>query len=190
MYFTANGRALPCCIAPFSQRGYENYTLGDATQQTLREIWNGAAYQSFPRSPAVRPTSCRVRELRPALEPLTVAAISLVVPVITQGDDEDRIGSEGRAERRVGEVIVVDGGSRDATLDRAREAGAHVLETRPGYGAACRAGLSAVASDGKIVVFMDGDGSDDPILRFRDWIRADRVRQSRLCDRLARPRRT
>jgi len=47
MYFTANGRALPCCIAPFSQRGYENYTLGDATQQTLREIWNGPAYASF-----------------------------------------------------------------------------------------------------------------------------------------------
>ncbi len=47
MYFTANGRALPCCIAPFSQRGYENYTLGDATQQTLQEIWNGAAYGSF-----------------------------------------------------------------------------------------------------------------------------------------------
>jgi MoaA/NifB/PqqE/SkfB family radical SAM enzyme len=47
MYFTANGRALPCCIAPFSQRGYENYTLGDATRQTLSEIWNGAAYGSF-----------------------------------------------------------------------------------------------------------------------------------------------
>jgi MoaA/NifB/PqqE/SkfB family radical SAM enzyme len=47
MYFTANGRALPCCIAPFSQRGYEHYTLGDATQQTLQEIWNGAAYGSF-----------------------------------------------------------------------------------------------------------------------------------------------
>ena len=31
MYFTAHGRALPCCIAPFSARGYENYTLGDAT---------------------------------------------------------------------------------------------------------------------------------------------------------------
>ena len=49
MYFTAHGRALPCCIAPFSARGYETYTLGDATQQTLREIWNGAAYQAFPR---------------------------------------------------------------------------------------------------------------------------------------------
>jgi radical SAM protein with 4Fe4S-binding SPASM domain len=47
MYLTANGRALPCCIAPFSQRGYEHYTLGDATQETLREIWNGERYQAF-----------------------------------------------------------------------------------------------------------------------------------------------
>jgi MoaA/NifB/PqqE/SkfB family radical SAM enzyme len=47
MYFTANGRALPCCIAPFAQHGYENYTLGDATQSTLREIWNGPSYASF-----------------------------------------------------------------------------------------------------------------------------------------------
>ena len=47
MYFTANGRALPCCIAPFSQRGYDNYTLGDATQQSLREIWDGSAYTDF-----------------------------------------------------------------------------------------------------------------------------------------------
>jgi MoaA/NifB/PqqE/SkfB family radical SAM enzyme len=47
MYFTANGRALPCCIAPFSQHGYEHYTLGDATQQTISEIWNGPAYQVF-----------------------------------------------------------------------------------------------------------------------------------------------
>ena len=50
MYFTANGRALPCCIAPFSARGYENYTLGDATQQDLREIWNGVKYQDFRAS--------------------------------------------------------------------------------------------------------------------------------------------
>ncbi len=33
MYFTAHGRALPCCIAPFSARGYENYTLGDARRR-------------------------------------------------------------------------------------------------------------------------------------------------------------
>jgi MoaA/NifB/PqqE/SkfB family radical SAM enzyme len=47
MYFTAHGRALPCCIAPFSARGYDSYTLGDATQETLREIWNGRAYREF-----------------------------------------------------------------------------------------------------------------------------------------------
>lgn len=47
MYFTAHGRALPCCIAPFSVRGYANYTLGDATQHDLREIWNSPEYQDF-----------------------------------------------------------------------------------------------------------------------------------------------
>src|SRR6516225_7117150 len=47
MYFTANGRALPCCIAPFSQHGYDNYTLGHAGQQSLAEIWNGPAYREF-----------------------------------------------------------------------------------------------------------------------------------------------
>jgi MoaA/NifB/PqqE/SkfB family radical SAM enzyme len=66
MYFTANGRALPCCIAPFSQRGYENYTLGDATQQTLQEIWNGPAYRSFRKAllsdqPADACASCGLR---------------------------------------------------------------------------------------------------------------------------------
>ena len=50
MYFTAHGRALPCCIAPFSARDYATYTLGDATQQSLREIWNGARYQEFRAS--------------------------------------------------------------------------------------------------------------------------------------------
>ncbi|TMK50135.1 MAG: radical SAM protein [Alphaproteobacteria bacterium] len=47
MYFTANGRALPCCIAPFSEHGYDNYTLGHAGAQSLRDIWNGPAYQDF-----------------------------------------------------------------------------------------------------------------------------------------------
>jgi MoaA/NifB/PqqE/SkfB family radical SAM enzyme len=47
MYFTAHGRALPCCIAPFSARGYASYTLGDATQSTLREIWNSSRYRNF-----------------------------------------------------------------------------------------------------------------------------------------------
>ena len=47
MYFTAHGRALPCCIAPFSMRGYQNFTLGDARTAPLREIWNGQEYRNF-----------------------------------------------------------------------------------------------------------------------------------------------
>ena len=47
MYFTANGRALPCCIAPFSQHGYDNYTLGHAEKQSLQDIWSGPAYREF-----------------------------------------------------------------------------------------------------------------------------------------------
>ena len=50
MYFTAHGRAIPCCIAPFSARGYDGFTLGDATQQSLRQIWNGPRYQHFRRA--------------------------------------------------------------------------------------------------------------------------------------------
>jgi MoaA/NifB/PqqE/SkfB family radical SAM enzyme len=60
MYFTAHGRAIPCCIAPFSVRGYDGFTLGDATQQSLREIWNGPRYQDFRRRllSDVPPTAC------------------------------------------------------------------------------------------------------------------------------------
>ena len=61
----------------------------------------------------------------------------------------------------VGEVIVVDGGSRDGTAETAARHGARVVvETRRGYGRACAAG--AVATDADVVVFLDGDGSDDP----------------------------
>jgi radical SAM protein with 4Fe4S-binding SPASM domain len=31
-------------------RGYDSFTLGDATQQTLKEIWNGEKYQDFRRA--------------------------------------------------------------------------------------------------------------------------------------------
>jgi MoaA/NifB/PqqE/SkfB family radical SAM enzyme len=66
MYFTAHGRAIPCCIAPFSMRGYEGFTLGNATQQSLREIWNGPRYQDFRRAllsetPPAACASCGVR---------------------------------------------------------------------------------------------------------------------------------
>jgi glycosyltransferase involved in cell wall biosynthesis len=56
--------------------------------------------------------------------------------------------------------IVVDNGSTDGSGDLAASLGALVVvETRPGFGSACWAGLSAATSD--IVCFMDCDGSLD-----------------------------
>ena len=65
---------------------------------------------------------------------------------------------------RVREVLVVDNGSRDRTAEAARSAGARVIaEPRRGYGAACLAGLAALATaPPAIVAFMDADRSDDP----------------------------
>jgi glycosyltransferase involved in cell wall biosynthesis len=61
----------------------------------------------------------------------------------------------------VDRVIVVDGGSSDGTQDCARNAGADVIAVGRGYGRACLAGAQAAGAD-DILVFMDGDGADDP----------------------------
>ncbi len=61
----------------------------------------------------------------------------------------------------VNRVIVADGGSSDGTPERARDAGAEVIAAGRGYGRACLAGAQA-ADEAGIVVFMDGDGADDP----------------------------
>lgn len=59
-------------------------------------------------------------------------------------------------------VIVVDNGSTDQTAARAASAGADVIYVaQPGYGRACLAGVAA-AGDADLLIFMDGDGADDP----------------------------
>src|SRR5687767_965506 len=62
-------------------------------------------------------------------------------------------------------VVVVDNGSQDGTARAAREAGAEIVaEPRRGYGRACLAGIArAKALGASIVLFLDGDGSDDPM---------------------------
>ncbi|MGB3455615.1 MAG: glycosyltransferase family 2 protein [Litorimonas sp.] len=62
----------------------------------------------------------------------------------------------------VDEVIVADNASSDGTAAVARAYGATVVRVEPlGYGRACLAGVAA-AGDCDVIVFMDGDASDDP----------------------------
>jgi len=60
-------------------------------------------------------------------------------------------------------VLVVDNGSCDATAHIAAMAGAEVItELRRGYGYACLAGALAAGPETEVLLFVDGDGSDEP----------------------------
>jgi dolichol-phosphate mannosyltransferase len=66
------------------------------------------------------------------------------------------------------EVLLVDGGSRDGTVEAARSLGARVLAQRaPGYGGALREGFAAAA--GRYVLTLDADLSHDPDFIVKLW---------------------
>ena len=108
----------------------------------------GACERGDPRDRRERPASSRP------------AVVSAIIPCL---DEETAIGQVVTAvlAQNVSEVVVVDGGSRDRTAERAEAAGARVIvEPRRGYGRAIQAGIAAVRDDADILVFLDGDGSD------------------------------
>jgi glycosyltransferase involved in cell wall biosynthesis len=87
-----------------------------------------------------------------------------IVAVIPAWNEEGSIGRVVAAVPGdlVAEVIVVNNGSTDRTPEVAEAAGARVVfEPQRGYGAACKAGLDA-ASNADILVYLDGDASDQP----------------------------
>jgi glycosyltransferase involved in cell wall biosynthesis len=90
----------------------------------------------------------------------TSMRVAVAIPTL---NEQESIGEVVRSIPRdhAERVIVADGGSGDRTREEAARAGADVIDAGRGYGRAClMATVNAVDAD--IMVFMDGDGADDP----------------------------
>jgi hypothetical protein len=90
--------------------------------------------------------------------------VAVVIPALNEAESLDALlpllTSQG-----LGQVLVCDNGSNDATRNVTEAHGAQwVHEPRRGYGAACYAGLLRLAPSSEIVAFTDADMSDDPAL--------------------------
>ncbi len=91
----------------------------------------------------------------------TRGTVSVVVPTLNEAAN---VGwALSRLPAGIDEVVLVDGRSTDGTVEaalRVRPDIKVVLETRPGKGAALRAGFAA--ANGDYVVMIDADGSMHP----------------------------
>jgi glycosyltransferase involved in cell wall biosynthesis len=86
--------------------------------------------------------------------------VSIIIPALNEAESIGYVLNSIPLEK-VREIIVIDGGSSDNTVFIAESFHAKVIhENRPGYGQACFTGL--LKAKGKIVVFLDADGADDP----------------------------
>jgi glycosyltransferase involved in cell wall biosynthesis len=86
--------------------------------------------------------------------------VAVVIPTFNEAESIGAVVAELPRDSVV-RIIVADGGSTDGTPEYARNAGAEVVAVGRGYGLACLTG-ARVAESANIIVFMDGDGADDP----------------------------
>jgi glycosyltransferase involved in cell wall biosynthesis len=88
--------------------------------------------------------------------------VSLIIPTLQEADNLKFVLPA--IPEIVDELIIVDGGSTDSTVDVARTLRPDakiIIDTVPGKGNALRRGFEAATGD--ILVMMDADGSMDPL---------------------------
>jgi glycosyltransferase involved in cell wall biosynthesis len=119
---------------------------------------------------------------------MNAAAISVIIPALNEAESIGHVVAS-MPWHLIAECIVVDNGSTDGTAQIARNAGARVITSPRGYGAACKAGSDAALPSSNILVYIDGDGSDiiddlplliTPIINNEaDFVIASRIRGQR-----------
>jgi glycosyltransferase involved in cell wall biosynthesis len=115
---------------------------------------------------------------------------AVIIPVLNEEDSLPLV-LDAIPKDLVDEVVVVDNGSTDRSVEIARAHGATVVEEEHrGYGAACLRGIAAT-EDYEMLVFLDGDYSDYPedmheLLRPVVADEADLVIGSRMINRESR----
>jgi len=86
--------------------------------------------------------------------------ISIIIPTLDEEHSLPALLDALRQQEAANEVIVVDGGSRDRTLDVARSSGVRTLVSRSGRGAGLSIG--AEASHGDVLLFLHADSKLPP----------------------------
>lgn len=85
--------------------------------------------------------------------------VSVIIPALNEAESIGHVVAE-MPWGLISECIVVDNGSTDETAAIAAKAGARIITSPRGYGAACLAGSNAALPTSNILIYMDGDGAD------------------------------
>ena len=85
--------------------------------------------------------------------------VSVIIPALNEAESIGFVVASMPWDQ-ISECIVIDNGSTDGTGEIASAAGARVIKSARGYGAAMHAGAVGALASSTILVCMDGDGSD------------------------------